>query len=280
MKTYLFLCISAVLLAPHLFGQDQVSKEWMKNPATIIYSLQADRAAREAHYQLCQKDYAGNVDFIKLTSDLNSLDSNVRIGSIKILGLIPENSLIVQLEDLLISDPSVSVKMECAKALRLLKSSRSVNALIAGLTTDHRRLKLECALSLASLGEKTMSLDALLDLRKSGDRNLILDTHLGYLDIATVSAVEILKQDLINGNSYISVSAGIILAELGYFRESYPTLKASLSDPDKFVRIAAMRGLAYIGNDLSVDLIRNMRNDSEILVRRRCDLILKNCQLE
>jgi HEAT repeat protein len=40
--------------------------------------------------------------------------------------------------------------------------------------------------------------------------------------------------------------------------------------------MAALRGLAYIGNDNSIQLIRRMRSDPEKLVRERSDIILKN----
>lgn len=262
-----------------LIDLDIDTGSWIKNPATSMYSLRYENKLRENLYEQNQKKYASNVKMEVLVRDLISNDEEQRLNAIKIIGLIPENNQITRIENLLLNDSSFSVRIECAKSLRILKSIVSIPALIKASNVDDVQLRLEIALTLASLGEKKESIKMLNDLGQTGERNIILDTHLGYLYLATNEAVKKLKIDLSDTNSYVSVDAAIILAELGYFKDAYPVLKSKLLDSDKFIRMAALRGLAYIGNTMAIKLIRSMLNDSEQLVRSRSELILKNCQL-
>ena len=103
----------------------------------------------------------------------------------------------------------------------------------------------------------------------------MLDAHLGYLELANDDAETALKSDLLNQNPYVSVDAAIMLAELRFYKEAFPTLKSKLFDQDKYIRICALRGLAYVGNDESISLIKSMLQDSDSMVRDRSFLILK-----
>lgn len=273
----LLLALTLAGLSGH--GQIKTDNEWVKKPSTSMYSLKYEKKVEEDFYKQNQKKYVSKIDIEKTKNDMNNSDERRRLNAVKNLGLIPENNQISKIEDLLINDPSFTVRMECAKSLKYQKSTKSIPILITQLKTDYIQLKLEIALTLASLGEKTECFKALKELGRTGERNVILDTHLGYLDLATNDAVEKLKMDLSDSNSYVSVDAAIVLAELGYFKEAFPILKSKLSDTDKYIRMAALRGLAYIGNDKSIELIRSMLNDNENLVKERSELILKNCHL-
>lgn len=259
--------------------QNSPITDWTKIPNTHIYSLESENQMREEYILLNQNKYAKGVDINKLKSNIKSNIEDQRIRSIRILGLIPQNNLIIDIEEILQNDPSPMVRMECAKSLSQLKSISSIPILIKELKTEDIQLRLEIALTLAFLGEKIESFKALTDLGNKGEWKITLDTHLGYLYIADKNAVSHLIDDLGNSNSYVSVDAAIILSELGYFKEAFPTLKLKLNDQDKYIRMSALRGLAYIGNNAAIDLIRNSLYDIEPMVRDRSSLILTRCHL-
>ncbi len=273
-KIKCFLLLAFILLETNVWAQNKTHQEWVKKPITAAYSLEYEQKVREDFYKQIQRKYASNVDMGKIVQDIKSINEEERLSAVKILGLIPGNNYISTIEYLLVNDPSLPVQMECARSLKYLKSTVSIPVLIKGLKADNQQLKLEIALTLAALGEKTECLKTLKEVGGAGEWKIILDTHLGYLDIATGEAVEKLKTDLSDPNNFISVDAAIVLSELGYSEEAFPVLKSKLLNEDKFIRMAALRGLAYIGNDKSIELIRSMLNDSESLVKDRSELIL------
>ncbi len=279
MKTKIILLLALALAGLSGLGQVKTDKEWIKNPATNLYSLEQDKKAGQELINAKQIKLNGKVDLTRTGKDLNSPDEQTRLNAVNILSYFPSNTYVNQIEEMLLNDPSNEVKYNCAKALHCLNSTNSIPVLIQALKTEDYKLKLEVALALAFLGEKTECFKTLEYLGKSGDRNIILDTHLGYLDLATNEATEKLKTDLSDTNSYVSVDAAIIFAELGYFKEAYPVLKSKLADGDKYIRMAALRGLAYIGTDNAIKLIKSKLDDTEILVSERASLILKNCNI-
>ncbi|MHB9140331.1 MAG: HEAT repeat domain-containing protein [Paludibacter sp.] len=274
MKTKIILLSVLCFVVIVGWSQNKTNKEWIKNLITSTYSLKYEQKMKEDLYKQNQRKYASNIDLQAIDQDIKSVNVEQRLSAIKILGLIPISDQISKIEDLLVNDPSQEVRVECAKSLKYLNSTNSIPLLLKTLQTGDNQLKLEVALTLAALGEKTECLKTLMEIGKYGDRNTVLNTHIGYLDIATNDAIDKIKTDLSDENSYISVDAAIVLSELGYFEIAFPILKEKLSDKDKYIRMAAMRGLAYIGNDNSIELIRDMLNDSDILVKERSELIL------
>ena len=242
------ISITLIILLSNGLAQSSTGN-WVKKPATYVYSRQYEKNLIDSVYQQNQKKHAF------------------------------KNKTISSIEYLLANDTSLLVRMDCAKYLKNLKSIASIPVLINELKADDRQLKLEIALTLAALGEKTECLKALKEISSTGERNLVLDAHLGYLDIDNNEAVLILNKDLSNTDPYISVDAAIVLAELEYFQEAFPVLKSNLLNDDKYIRMASLRGLAYIGNDESISLIRSRINDTEQLVKDRSKLILNNCNL-
>ena len=279
MQRQIILLLALILTGLIGRGQTKKDNEWVKNPATSMYSLKYENKIRENLFKNKQMKYASNIDIEKIKNNINNSDEQLRLNAVKILGLLPENDQISKIEILLVNDPSFTVQMECIKSLKYLKSTKSIPVLIQVLQTKDQQLKLEIALALAALGEKTECFKTLNELGKTGDRNIILNTHIGYLNLATKDAINKFRIDLSDSNSYISVDAAIDLAQLGYFKEAYPILKSKLKDGDKYIRMAALRGLAYIGNDKSIELIKSMLNDNEYLVKERSELILLNCHL-
>ena len=274
MKNHNILILVFTFIGMSLFAQIRKDKQWVKNPSTFKYSLEYEQKVRVDFQKQNQLKYYRNFDPARIAGDIKSVSEGQRLNAVKTLGQIPGNNQIPNIENLLVNDPSVAVRIECARSLRLLKSTNSIPVLLTVLHANDQQLQLQTALSLAALGEKTESLKTLKEIGKTGDRNVVLNTHLGYLDIATPETVEKLKTDMSDVNPYISVNAAVVLAELNYSEVAFPVLKAKLSDPDKFIRMAALRGLAYIGNQNSLDLITGMLDDSNQLVKERSALIL------
>jgi len=279
MKTAIILVLAMIVLEINGISQSASSNKWIKNPSTSMYSLKYEKKMKEDFFKETQEKYTANVDINELVAELKSDHEDTKLSAIWILGLLPNTNQTADLENLLVNDPSNAVRMACVKSLKYLKSTKSIPVLITGLNTQDTQLKLEIALTLASLGEKTESFKALQELGAKGEWKITLDTHLGYLDIATNDAIAQLEIELQNENPYVSVDAAIILAELGYFEEAFPTLRYRLNDADKYIRMSAIRGLAYIGNSESIELIKSMLDDNESIVRERSKLILGNCNL-
>jgi len=256
------------------WGQTKTSNEWIKNPMVSSFTLNREQELRDDLMKQNQIKILSNIDLQTLAQDVNSQDVERRLSAIKILGQIPLNNQISNIEKLLVSDPSFDVREECAKSLKYLKSTSSIPLLLKQLETSENQLRFEIALTLAALGEKDECLKTLVEVGKTRKRDIVLNTHIGYLDIATPKAIEILKSDLFDVNAYISVDAAIDLSILGQYEMAFPILKNKLLDEDKYIRMAAMRGLAYIGNDNSIELIKSMENDTDVLVKERSELIL------
>ena len=274
MKKHYILILVFTLIGINLFARDSNDKQWVKDPSTFKYSLEYEQKVRADFQEQNQRKYNRNIDLARIAGDIKSVSEGQRLNAIKQLGRIPGNNQIPNIEYLLVNDTSVDVRIECAKSFKLLKSTNSIPVLLTLSHENDQQLRLQTALSLAALGEKTVSLKTLKEIGKTGDRNIVLNTHLGYLDIATDEAVEKLKSDMLETNPYLSVNAAVVLAELNYSEVAFPVLKSKLSDPDKYIRMAALRGLAYIGNESSLNLIKGMLNDSEPLVKQRSALIL------
>jgi len=253
--------------------------EWIKNPATNLYSLEQDKKVGEALKKEQQAKYQGGTDIALIAMELLSPDESKRINAVDYLTYLIDNPYIKTIEEMLLNDPSDGVKQQCAKSLHCMNSNNSIPVLVMALRTGNTQLKMEIALALAALGEKTESIKILEELGKSDDRNISMKTHLGYLDLATNEAVKLLKAGLINQDSYISVDAAIMLTQLGYFEESFPILKSKLQDQDGTIRMAALRGLAYCGTDSAIQLIKEASDDSDVLVSKRAFMILMNCNI-
>jgi HEAT repeat protein len=274
MKNHNILIVVFAFIGMSLFARVSNNNQWAKDPSTFKYSLEYEQKVRADFQKQNQLKYNRNFDLARIAGDIKSVSERQRLNAVKTLGQIPGNNQIPNIEYLLMNDTSFAVRIECARSLKLLKSTISIPVLLTALNTNDQQLQLEAALSLAALGEKTESLKTLKEIGKTGDRNIVLNTHLGYLDIATEEAVEKLKTDLSDVNPYISVNAAVVLAELSHYEVAFPVLKAKLSDMDKYIRMAALRGLAYIGNDSSLYLIKGLLNDSDQLVKERSALIL------
>ena len=274
MKIKKLLVLVFVVIGISLFAQVGNDKQWIKSSSTFKYSLDYEKKVSADFYLQNQRRYNIKIDTVGIVNSIKSGDEKKRLNAVKLLGLIPGNNQIHDIEYLLVQDTSYAVQTECVKSLKLLGSTSSIPVLIKALQMNDPQLRLEIALSLAALGEKTESLKVLKQTAKAGDRNVVLNTQQGYLDIANKDAIELLKTDLSDLNPYVSVNAAVLLGDLKDYEAAYPVLKVRLSDSDRYIRMAALRGLAYIGSSGSLVLIKGMLNDNDYLVQERSALIL------
>ncbi len=208
----------------------------------------------------------------KLSND----DENIRLSTVELLGRVQDTQQIFAIEELLLKDPSATVRTECAKSLALLDSINSKSVLIKALNDSDERVILKSALTLAALGEKDACFKILANFWTQGDSKQKLVCHLGLRDIATVAASEILHRALSDNDPYVAVDAAIILAQLGYTDDAFPKLQELSTHEAMYVRLAVLRGLATIGDEKSLNLVRQLLTDKEPLVSKRSQKILQD----
>jgi|GEM_PF-4891246 len=281
MKKYVFLILLTILtFGGNGWAQIRTEEEWVKNPETNIYSFEQDQKYEKILLKEKQKKIIGKLDLETIAKGLYSEDKLTKINTADILSYIPENTYILKMEDMLLNDPSDEVRYQCANSLLILDSKSSIPVLILALNDINRNVKLQVALALAVLGEKEKCASVIDLLWNNGNADAPLYTcHLVFLYLATPDAINKLTYDLNSIDKYIAIDAAIILAQLGYYKEAFPFLKSRLNDNDKYLRMAALRGLAYIGTNNAIELIKSKLNDNENMVRERASSILKNCNL-
>ncbi|MBC8526128.1 MAG: HEAT repeat domain-containing protein [Candidatus Cloacimonetes bacterium] len=185
------------------------------------------------------------------------------------LGRSQDKRVIPYLEKLLLEDPASIVRTQCAKALSSLKSIASQPVLIEAMKDSEEEVRLQSALTLASLGDTTYCIPVLEELWKFGDRRTRRFVNRGFKNIGTERAVQNLREAINDDDPYVAGIAAIQLAKLRYFEDAFPSLKKLLKHKDPLIRCGALKGLFYIGDKASLQLIREMLNDEEIRVRNR-----------
>lgn len=272
MKTAIVIILSVALTNLYSVGQNSV-----KISSANMYSLEQDRKFEKDLIKERKNKLVGKVDIEKQALNLHSNVEQERIQAIELLGYFPYNEYITSIEKLLLNDQSAEVRVQCAKSLRILDSKGSIPSLIVALNDQDRNVRIFSLLTLAALGEKEKSSVAVTSLWNKGDPSAPLySCHLVFRDLATSDAIQKLIYDLKNTDKFIAIDAAIILAQLGCSKEAYPFLKKSLIDDDKYIRMAALLGLGYIGDRNSLLLIKSKINDPNSLVRERVISILNN----
>ncbi len=242
------------------------------------YSLWQDKKFEkelliEQHDKLIDK-----VNLKDVLQDLKSEKEQVRLNAVKTLKYFPEINSIPLIQKLLLNDNSAEVRGQCAVTLQLLNSKGSIPSLILALNDHDRNVKI-FVLALAALDEKEKCFAIVDSLWDSGKPDApYYSCHIAFRDLATPSAISKLVYDLDNTDKFVAIDAAIILAQLNHSKEAFPLLEQSLSNNDKYIRIAALRGLAYIGDQSSIKLIKSKIDDPNKLVRDRASFIFKNIE--
>lgn len=192
------------------------------------------------------------------------------------LGFSQDKRVVPYLEKLLLEDPASNVRAECATALTAFESIDSCPVLIEALEDSVNEVQLAAALALAALGDTTYCVSVLERLSKLEDKKFRLKVLKGFKDIKTERAIQDLRNAMNDKDPQVAVGAAIRLAELGYCEYAFPTLKKLLTNSNKYIRSAAMRGLAEIGDATSLQLIKGMLHDESPYVRQRTRTTLKS----
>ncbi len=243
-----------------------------KTFSSNVFSLEKDKMELKNLLKEHHENYKNEINLELLNQKLNSSDPHERRSAVKLLSYFPEyGTLVTKVEELLLNDNNTEVRSECAITLQLLESKRSIPALIKALEDKDIEVKTNSMESLAALGEKEHSFivaDELWDHGKEGAP--FRACQFAFRDIATPKAIKRLEYDMNNNtDKNVAISAAIILAQLGFSDKTLPFFKESLNYEDKYIRIAALRGLSYIGNEKALQLIYSKSDDPDELVKER-----------
>lgn len=199
---------------------------------------------------------------------------NIRKATVELLGRIQGTQQIPVIEKLLLEDTSALVRTQCAKALQSLESVNSKQVLLEALKDNDQEVRLWSALALASIKEKQSSFTVLKNLWNTGDDRMKRFCHLGFRELATMDALDMLHHATNHKEPYVAVDAAIVLSQLGYKSDAFEIFQELLYHKEKYVRMAVLRGLSYIGDEESLMLIQDLLKDEEYLVQQRSQEIL------
>ncbi|GHT33700.1 hypothetical protein FACS189434_08490 [Bacteroidia bacterium] len=242
-----------------------------------IYSLENDKRHEKELMQQERLRFAPKFNAEQVRKNLKSTDVQERLGAVETAGYFPESNLTAEVENLLITDYSVEVRQQCAQTLQMIGDKNSIPTLVVALKDSDRNVRIFSTLALASLGEKEESSVAVKELWNNGSNNApFYSCHFIFRDLATTEAINCLSADLNNADKFVAVDAAITLAQIGQSAKAFPFLQQVLTDNDQYIRMAALRGLAYIGDAVSLGLIQTRINDESNLVSEQSMSILKN----
>ena len=242
-----------------------------------VYSLEYERNQEKELVQQERSLLLPEYNLEKLKGNLKSTNEMERLDAVEMTGYFPESNLISEVENLLLSDQSAAVRQQCAQTLKLLDAKQSIPALISALDDTDRNVRIFSALALAALGEKEKCVEFANILWKNGNNdNSWFYCQDIFRDAATSTAINNLVDELNCSDQNIAVGAAICLAQIEQSTKAISFLRQSLYNSDKYIRMAALRGLAYIGNETSLELVKSCINDENNLVRERAIRILND----
>jgi HEAT repeat protein len=238
-------------------------------------SLEADKNANKAIALQINKNILKNNRINNILLEAQNANEGKRLEAIEKLGYINNEKGRILLEKYVLKDSSIDIRLECIKSLGVLQSVKSKNTLILALKDTVQNIKIYAAFALALLGEKEECFKVFKELWNKNENVPYYSCHQGFLYIGTPEVKPFLIQDLQNKDQFVAIDAAIILAEIGYGEDAIPFIKKSLEHSDKYMRMAALRSLSYIGDNNSINLIKSMTADEDNLVRERTTSILK-----
>jgi len=241
------------------------------------YSLENDKQQMKELIKQERSKFLDQANVDNLKRGLKSSDMRERMHAVGIIGFFPESNLNGDVENLLLKDDSPDVRRKCAETLQMIGDKKSIPALISALNDSDDGVIQLSALALASLGEKEKCSAAVRKIWKKGSKDTpYYSCHFIFRDLGTQEAIDNLVFDLNNEDPYVAVNAAICLAQMGQSGKAFPALKKALKNEDFYVRMAGLRGLAYIGDAASLDLIKAQANDGHEFVRERVEQILED----
>ena len=242
------------------------------NDTNIFYTLDYEQKSNKKNkIDNRIKSYSIN----KLVEEATQGELLSRIQALDSLGKIDSARQIPFIEKILLSDTSWIIRKKCAETLKNLDAFDLKPTLIKALNNKNPYVRLECALTLAYLGEKEYSFNILKSIwnLNIGQKSAC---HTGFRNINTLKSVNFLRFAMNDTNSAVSLDAAIVMAQLKYYNEASSKIKEILHNKNYLIRIASMNALAYyIGGDNSYVLIKQMLNDNNLEVQQYCKAIMK-----
>jgi len=241
------------------------------------YSLENDKRQQKEFLKRERSQLVREFDLKKVKANFKSSDEEDRLNAVEISGYFPENNLTSDVENSLLTDKSPEVRRQSARALQMIGDKKSIPVLVSALKDSDTDVKIFSALALAEMDEKEQCMAVANELWNKGQNdNLWWYCHSIFRDVATTEAINNLAYDLNDTDKNIAANAAICLAQIGQSEKAFPFLQQSLNNSDKYIRMAALSGLAYIGDNTSLELIKSCINDESILVRDRAIGILQD----
>ncbi len=274
MKNNYKLSLILTFLVFFIGAHAQTTINCFSNNQIKPYSFKIDCETSKKIIEASRKRILESNDINLLLADVSSKDYNSRCNAVKKLSYFTQDDARINLEYLMLNDSSVDIRTECVQALGVIGSPKSIPLLIKALNDKSGLVRIYAALTLAQLGEKEVSLKYISKLYHEIDVPYY-SCHQAFLHIGTKGVRQYLIVDMTNKDPFVAVDAAIILAELGCHSEAYSCLKNFRNHFDKYVRMAALRGLAYIGDSDSLALISLSCNDPDKLVAERAKIILE-----
>lgn len=210
-------------------------------------------------------------NFFEADKMVNSSYVYDRLMAVKSLKFANSTKSIQLLTQLMESDNSTQVRAQAAEALGIYRNRVAVPALIAALSDKEEAVRVRACMALSRCGEKVKSFDFLQQLLEQNnppyDAIVYVCTQTGDSRV-----IPVLQNILQHQNDLVAVNAAIAIAALGEGAKCQTLLLNALNNPS--TRLAAMRGLAYIGNKASLNAITNLANDEDLNVANRARSIL------
>jgi HEAT repeat protein len=274
MKIKIFIvCFISFFISvrPILAQKDSLKNIYQKKP----YSFQLDKDRESSTIQTERVHILKQKSLNSINSSLQSKDLNIKLNAIEELGYLTDKKARILLELYLINDSSIDIRIASAKALAIIQSEKSIPVLVEALNDKNRNVGIYSAFALAVIGEKDRSFTFFSSLYEKVNIPYY-SCHEGFLYIGTQAIQKYLISDMRNPDKFVAVDAAIVLAKRGFNTDAFPALVIFASNNDRYVRMAALDGLSYIGDNESLALIKSKLNDTDKLVRDRAQTILKN----
>ena len=172
-------------------------------------------------------------------------------------------SEVARLGNILRNDPHFTVRAEAAEALGNIRNRDAVPYLISALSDSNRNVKVSAVVSLGYLRDRE-AVEPLISLAGSEEDPGIVISVLNVLGvIGDPAARTLLEESLRSDNSRIRQISAQSLGRLR-LSDSVNVLVNASDDPDRGVRMQAVRALGEIGDERAVrPLRRRLRSEDD-----------------
>ena len=257
---------------------ENAKKLWLPDSITSTYDFAKDSALM---YCKSQKEikHLSKSDYLLLNYYVAN-DKQKTWDNLKKLSFYTDSLAVQVFANILLNDSDKDYKPMCIKNLGDVNYGFSKQALIKyAAFCDNIRNPEVLVKALVNNGEDSI---AFVVVQKNfytvhTSSQIALLNYLRILKRKDAIAFlnEIIQQ---HGNDYLFASTCMVAAQLGEGSVVLGYLKEQANNPDKFIRIITLKGLAYLGNKESIVIIKEKLNDNDLKVKQTAKEILKYLQ--